>query len=406
MDNIFTSVELNKKIKEIKLFKYNIYAKKSFSFGTWTSRQHAFISISCVESDDLENSHSATADSVLQAKSLKHIGYGENIMSTNNPEIDLNDWGNCFNELKGLSVKDALLHVQENLGVWGHRQSEMAEIALIDLAGKLLSTPATKLLDLYETKPIYGVYVILSDDIKDVKEKAKWAKLHGRTKFIKVKLFGDVNLDSNIIKAVREEVGSETFLIGDVNGGYGMEFNGTSASEIAKHMKVLYEAGLDACEDPAYMDDDKWVELQSLVGELSLIPDYPMRPAWKAYETVKDGMGRIYNIHPGCMGSIIEAVKLSKKIKNMGAKLMIGDDSLIGPGCTIWQQVAGALEADWVEAIEKDVESDIFNYAVKNKATKISLDGQINFDKSIFGFGLELDEKALFEKADSAVVIS
>ncbi len=41
------------------------------------------------------------------------------------------------------------------------------------------------------------------------------------------------------------------------------------------------QAGLNACEDPAYISLNDWVKLQTLAGDLSLIPDYPLRPSRK-----------------------------------------------------------------------------------------------------------------------------
>ena len=51
-------------------------------------------------------------------------------------------------------------------------------------------------------------------------------------------------------------------------------------------------------------------------------------------------MGRIYNIHPDSAGSIIDAVALAGRIRELGGGAMVGDDSLVGPSATIWQQLA------------------------------------------------------------------
>ena len=56
-------------------------------------------------------------------------------------------------------------------------------------------------------------------------------------------------------------------------------------------------------------------------------------------------MGRIYNIHPDSAGSIVDAVVLAGRIRELGAGLMIGDDSLVGPSASIWQQLACGLGA-------------------------------------------------------------
>lgn len=383
MNNILTSEKLDVKINEIKVYKYNIYAEKHFSFGTWTSRQHAFISIS----------------------SSSEKGWAENIMSTNNPEIELEKWAECFNELKGLTVKEAFNHIRSKVNVWGNRQSEMAEMAIIDLAGKLLKVSGIELLGLVNKKTVPGVFVILSDDPQYVEDQAKWAVQNGRSGYIKVKLFGDLELDSQVVKAVRKVTSKDTFLIGDVNGGYRMKEEATPIDEIAEKLILLSELGLDACEDPAYISNDEWVELQSKVKVLNLIPDYPMRPASDAIFKIKKGMGRIYNIHPGCTASIIDAVKLAHKVRELGAKIMIGDDSLVGPSCTIWQQIAIGLGADWVEAVEKDKESDFFLKAVKDIATTMNNEGTIVLRSNVFGFGIDMEDTYLSISANDVMVL-
>ena len=98
---------------------------------------------------------------------------------------------------------------------------EMLEIALVDLCGKLEGVPSNHLLGLDELHPVCGVHVILSDKVDEVTESARWARNVGKSAFIKAKLFGDTQLDCDVIRAVRSECpAGETFLIGDVNCGY------------------------------------------------------------------------------------------------------------------------------------------------------------------------------------------
>lgn len=87
-------------------------------------------------------------------------------------------------------------------------------------------------------------------------------------------------------------------------------------------MDQLREAGLDACEDPAFLEIPEWVELQKRVAPLQLIPDYPMRGSRDSIKRICRGMGGIYNIHPDSAGSIIDAVILAGRIRELGAGLM------------------------------------------------------------------------------------
>lgn len=376
-------LNINSKITDIKLYKNNVFATKKFSFGTWTSRQHIFISI--------------TAQGLT--------GYGENIITVNEPDVDMAQWLEWLKELKGKTVSEAILHVRGNLGIWRDRITELLEMCLIDLAGKVTKQNALSMLKLSGKTPVHGVYVILSDDLEFVNERAKWAVENNKATFIKVKLFGKLELDKAVIETVRRHAPRrKTYLIGDVNGGYRMHEDTTSLEKIAESLAVLHSVGLDACEDPAYIPNVDWVKLQTLVGSLELIPDYPMRPSWDAIKTMLPGMGKIYNIHPGSAGSVFDAIELGYKIREIGAKLMIGDDSLIGPGCTIWQQLALGMQASWVEATEKPAESDDYYSCVKHLATD-SNTAPIKIDTSVYGFGIELDDEKLAQNASEAFTI-
>lgn len=371
-------------IDSIELYLYNVESKKSFSFGTWNTRQQVYIRITCGG----------------------YNGYGEEVLAVNNPDVSLEDWCKILKPLKGMPLPQAFAVVRENINVWSDRLSEIVEMAIVDVAGKLLKQPSIALMGLSQRAPIHGVFVVLSDDVQDVENKIQQQLAIQDTKFIKVKLFGDNALDCAIVSAVRKYTKrGEVYLIGDVNGGYTEKDKPeTDLIDLQGKLKKLYDCGLDACEDPAYIPNEQWVTLQNLAEDLALIPDVPMRPAGVICETFVAGMGRIYNIHPGCTGSILDAVSLADCIRRSSAKIMIGDDSLIGIGCTIWQQIAIGLKADWVEATEKIVESDDFYRAVAQMATKYEGD-VIHYDDSADGFGIEMNLALLQELATRHCVV-
>lgn len=131
-----------------------------------------------------------------------------------------------------------------------------------------------------------------------------------------------------------------------------------------------------------------------MVGDLDLIPDKPMRPSWKGMEVARAGMGRIFNLHPSTMGSFKKTAILAKKIKDFRGKIMIGDDSLVGPACSAWQQIAIGMGATWVEAIEKKEDSKTYIDCIIKSATKKQINGFYSLDPAP-GFGLVLDENQL-----------
>ena len=370
------------KVDAVRLYLKNIYAVKRFSCATWTSRQHV---IAAVDAAGV-------------------TGYAECILSVNDPDADLGAWAGAAKSLVGLDAGQAVLAVRSHQGQWAEQLVEMLEMALVDACGKLLKTPSVRLLGLAELHPVCGVHVILSDQMDEVAESAQWAVQAGKSAFIKVKLFGDTQLDCDVIRTVRRYCPPEkTFLIGDVNCGYRPLDSDAALSWIAEQMDALRKAGLDACEDPGFLSLDEWVALQARVAPLELIPDTPIRRSRESIGTICRGMGRIYNIHPDSAGSIIDAVVLAGRIRELGADLMIGDDSLVGPSASVWQQLAAGLGARWVEATEKRDESDFYYRCVRSLATD-SAHNPISIALKD-GFGVELDEEQLAKEADKAIEV-
>jgi hypothetical protein len=142
------------------------------------------------------------------------------------------------------------------------------------------------------------------------------------------------------------------------------------------------------------MSVEEWVKLQKMVGELSLIPDKPMRPAWKGIERIRPDMGRIFNMHPSTMGSFKQTALLANKIREVGGKIMVGDDSLVGPACSAWQQLAIGVGADWVEAVEKKEDSALYMDCIIKSPTKKQPNGYYALEEAP-GFGLVLDDERL-----------
>ena len=76
---------------------------------------------------------------------------------------------------------------------------------------------------------------------------------------------------------------------------------------------------------------------------------------------------------------------------------MIGDNSLIGVGCTQWQMLAGGLRADWCEAVEKSLEgSDRFAQCVVRTPMSKDDDGYCRYSgEGVLGFGVDIDVEKL-----------
>ncbi len=359
-------------IHKIELFLYGINIPRHFSWGTWFNRQQVFMKLSAGD----------------------FYGWAEVSASKNNPDIDLADWGGFLKEYKGLTINDAytlLKSKQVSEPDLQKSKIEFVEMALLDILGKIEEKPAVELLCMNAKKPIPGMFCILNKEPDKIEEYISSAKKQNLQHFMKVKLFGDENTDLPIIKQVRELLGDSPFVLSDANRGYK---NWQSMEDLAKPLMVLRDNGLNAMEDPAEMTNEQWKELQLKVGSLSLVPDYPMRPAWEGVERAEKGMGRFYNLHPESMGSLHHLTACAEKVKSFGASLMIGDASFVGPACTVWQQIGIGLGASWVESLEKIDESADYLNCVKSIATFRNEKGNFTFDPKP-GFGLEINEQSL-----------
>ena len=309
-----------------------------------------------------------------------------------------------FGELKGRTPAEAIAFLaahQEKLDRGG---LEAAEMAVLDLGGRLIGKPATEILGLTATNPIPGLFCILTDDPRKVREEARRSLEQNLRTHLKVHLYGKTDVDVAVVKAAREVMGPDAYIGGDVNRGYRRKASDRPVDDIVAALTALRDAGLSACEDPAAMSNEQWSEVQRRVGSLDLIPDYPMRPAWKGKLTMDPSMGRIFNLHPNCMGSVIETVELGRVIQRHGKKLMVGDASLVGPACSAWQQVAIGLGADWVEAIEKPQENSVFQQCVQTNPVQRTADGRFVVGEHLPGFGVEINVERL--KALSVGVVS
>ncbi len=363
---------LKEKISKIELYRYDIDIPRYFSWGTWFNRQHLFMKIS----------------------SGNYYGWSEIPASTNNPDFQPTQLVEYLKTFKNLTIDKAqkLLSTQQVLGTTSSTKwMEFVEMGLLDLSGKMQKKSVIELLDLKQRAAVPGLYCILEKDVEKARIEAQNSMSQNLAHHVKFKMYGEQELDLNILKAVRETIGKSAFVTADVNEGYK---TWKSLDELATIMVDFRNNGLNAIEDPAVMTTNQWVELQAKVGELSLIADIPMRPAWQGLKTIKPGMIKIFNLHPSTMGSFRHTALLAKKIKELGFDVLVGDDSLAGPACSAWQQIAIGAGAICVEAIEKSEDSKNYLNCLISTPTKKDNNGYFSLDL-VPGFGVEIDTNQL-----------
>ena len=372
-------------IDEIELFRYDISTPRHFSWGTWHNRQHVFMRITSGE----------------------RTGWAEVAADKNNPELDTRSWGRFIQDFKGLTLNEAYALVKAHQvgtgkdGKYHKKQLEFVEMGLLDLLGRVEGKPAIELLGMNNREAVPGLYCILDDDLEKIADGIEQCQQRNLDDYVKFKMFGKPELDLSIAKLAREALGDGAYILSDANRGYK---DWQSVDELAEILNQLREQGLNAMEDPAELTNAQWIALQDQIGDLALVPDYAMRPAWKGLERAVPGMGRVYNFHPESMGSLHHLGPLADKVRGFGGKIMIGDASLVGPACSVWQQIAVGVGATWVEALEKAEESDEYLACVISKATYRDETGRFAMNPKP-GFGLEMDVARLRERCPNNVMI-
>ena len=376
----FTSAK-EVKIDEINLFLINVTKERNFSYGVWKNRQHIMINI----------------------KGGNHIGWGETKVSSNQPDFDMSAWSGQFKKLKGMMLGDAIEEVRNQFlaGNWKPIVTEGLLMTLYDLMGKIENKPTVKIWGLTGEAPVPGIFCILEREETMVVKQAQIAVDQNMHRYVKIKMFGDFELDKKNISALRKFLGPDSFIVGDPNQGYK---HVKDLQELSEIMIALNEAGMDGVEDPSNLSKEDLIYLQANVGKLSIIPDKIMRPASKSINYFDDRMGNYFNLHPNCMGTFTEINEISKVIRASNKGIMIGDSSLIGAACTFWQQIAVGNQASWVEAMEKPQEQDSFLKCIEQKATSLNEEGKVEVDFKP-GFGLKVNEKKLISLADAYLKI-
>ena len=371
-------------VEHIELLRFDCLVPRHFSFGSWHNRQHG----------------------VLRLGSNGHAGLAEDMLSANQPDLVLEEKGACFRELRGMTIGQALRGAYEGTLALKEARLEMAEVALLDLAGRLLGRPSLELLGLHTTGHVNGTPSILSDDPEKVRREAQMHRERGYTANLKIKLFGKPELDRTLVSTARSMMAPGAYLSGDVNSGYGRTAEGVRIADLAVTLRRLHELGLSGCEDPAEMPIPDWVALQSQVLPQDLIPDVVLRPARTSRGTVVAGMGRKFNIHPGCTSSVLQAVQLGRRICALGAQLVIGDNSLIGPACNFWQQLAIGFGAGWCEAVEKPEDTEDFLRCITHRPVTLHDRGGLVLTGLRPGFGLGVDDALMHRSAKAVLVLA
>ena len=363
-------------IEKIDIYFYRVNVERNFSHGSWSWRYQCMIRIS----------------------SGNECGWSE--LTVPKPENIHRILTEASRRFQGTTISGGLSLCKYLRGTVADGTLECFEMALIDLAARIKGCDALAFLGLSPSgsEMPYLECVLQRDPAKA----AELAHVLAR-KYLKLKLFGDLALDTAIVKAVRSVIPADCYLTADVNLGYlysDAERALPLPTKIEKLKTILGElgkAGLNACEDPAPLSLADLAEVQKSIDIMPIIPDAALRPAYRVNKSLKVVAGHIYNLHPHCMGSVYATLRLADVIRGGGGKIMIGDNSMIGVGCTQWQILALGLGAVWCEAVEKKLEgSDKFAACVVRTPMSKDDDGYCRYvGRDVRGFGVDIDATKL-----------
>ncbi len=184
------------------------------------------------------------------------------------------------------------------------------DIALHDLAGKILRKPCYEYFGVKSVEKKYSSYTIAIDDLKNLPKKIKEAK---DFKILKIKL--GTKDDEKIVHIVKNETNKK--LYADANQGW------SDKSMALEMLHMLGENKFEVVEQPMPVncdeDDMRWLKEKS---PLPLLADESV----KRFADLEKAKDMFHGINVKLMKStgIIEAVKMMYRAKELNLKIMLG----------------------------------------------------------------------------------
>jgi len=338
---------------------------------------------------------------ILRMKAGENEGWGEAVLTVNNPSVNFESSefkivADYLKKFKGVSAQEGLNHLKTHDCEMALGISEMLNMALLDIVGKERGVAAVRLMGFNEISKVAGSFSICEDEPDKIGEKIVLAKRQNLTAHMKMRIFGDIALDEKLVATLRKAVKPDTFIVVDATRTYTIK--DADLQPLEEIIKRLAQAGANAIEDLASVPEERLPEIRNLGKKYGviIISDRYIRDSQKALKKNLKGSADLFNLHPGDMGNFYCVSALVTKIKSFGGEICIGENSLIGPGCTVYQQIAIAVGAQWVETTEKPHENSVFLNAIVEESTYRLPDGAYAM-LPMPGWGLTVDRAQLLK---------
>ena len=237
-----------------------------------------------------------------------------------------------FRKFKNPLEIEIILRYVDSLDEGNNAAKASVDIALHDLAGKILNKPLYKYFNLERPVNSYTSFSIGIDSDEELNKKLDEAK---GFKFLKIKLGS--RRDKEIIEFVRSKTNCPIYV--DVNQGW------KDKHEALKMIDWLVEKNVILIEQPLpkeMIEDIAWLSANS---PLPIIAD----------ESVKrlNDIEKVKNIYSGINIKLMkstglnEAFKMIKKAKELGLKIMMG--CMVETSCSVAAAAHLSSLADWID---------------------------------------------------------
>ncbi len=227
----------------------------------------------------------------------------------------------------GANVFDVdAIHEKMNFAIYGNYAAKSAiDIALYDIMGKILNVPVYKLLGggMYRDKVALS-WVIGMQDLDSSIEEAR-EKLAEGYRVIKVKVGTSPEIDYNLLKRIREELGYDFPMRLDANQGYDYRTALTT-------FKRLEEFGLESIEQPVSRGDIQGMSMLRNRLETPIMADESVSDYHSVMNVIREKACDIVNIKVGKVGGLTIAKKIVSCLEAEGLTATAGSNLEVGIG--------------------------------------------------------------------------
>jgi L-Ala-D/L-Glu epimerase len=198
--------------------------------------------------------------------------------------------------------------LQDMLPPGGARNA--VDCALWELDAQRLSTPVWKLAELPPPKALLTTFTLGADDPAAM---AMGARKYAQARALKLKLTGDLDLDSARVQAVRA-ARPEVWMGVDANQGYSIE-------ALDSLIRMLIEADVSLLEQPLKRGREA-----DLAGYVSSIPIAADESALSFVDLAGlKGRFDVVNIKLDKCGGLTEGLAMAREARRLGLKVMVGN---------------------------------------------------------------------------------